>query len=48
MQNITQKIASDVTELVERYENKLSDIEKNVAQLEEKVSAHLKDMGFEA
>ena len=48
MQNITQKIASDVTELVERYENKLSDIEKNVAQLEEKVSAHLKAMGFEA
>lgn len=48
MQNITQKITSDVTELVERYENKLSDIEKNVAQFEEKVSAHLKEMGFEA
>lgn len=48
MQNITQQITSDVTELVERYENKLSDIEKNVNQLEAKVSAHLKAMGFEA
>ena len=46
MQNITQKIATDVTELVERYEHKLSDIEAEVSKLEKEVAAHLAQMGF--
>lgn len=46
MQNITQQIATDVTELVERYEHKLSDIDENVSNLEDRVASHLKEMGF--
>jgi type I restriction enzyme M protein len=36
-----------VTELADRYENTLPDLEATVADYETKVKNHLKEMGFE-
>ena len=43
----SHKIATRVTELADRYENKLPDLEASVADYETKVKNHLKEMGFE-
>lgn len=40
-------MANRICELAERYEKTLSKTEKEVAELEEKVKAHLERMGFE-
>ena len=40
-------IATRVTELADRYENTLPDLEATVADYETKVKNHLKEMGFE-
>lgn len=44
----SHKIATRVTELADRYENTLPDLEATVADYETKVKDHLKEMGFEA
>lgn len=43
---VTQKITSEIDGFASRYENKLSVLEKNVDDYEQKVSEHLKEMGF--
>ena len=43
----SHKIATRVTELADRYENTLPDLEATVADYETKVKNHLKEMGFE-
>lgn len=43
----SHKIATRVTELADRYENTLPDLEASVADYETKVKNHLKEMGFE-
>ena len=43
----SMKIAARVTELAERYENTLPELEATVADYETKVKNHLKEMGFE-
>lgn len=43
---VTQKITSEIDGLATRYENTLSELETEVQELESKVSAHLKEMGF--
>lgn len=43
----SHKIATRVTELADRYENTLPDLEATVADYEIKVKNHLKEMGFE-
>lgn len=42
----SMKIATRVTELANRYENTLPDLEATVADYETKVKNHLKEMGF--
>lgn len=42
----SMKIATRVTELADRYENTLPDLEATVADYETKVKNHLKEMGF--
>lgn len=42
----SHKIATRVTELADRYENTLPDLEATVADYETKVKNHLKEMGF--
>lgn len=46
MQQITQRLSSDVTAIVERYEQTLSAIDAKVSELEVKVNNHLAKMGF--
>jgi type I restriction enzyme M protein len=43
---VTHRITECVSELAERYEHTMPSLEKNVAELENKVKAHLKKMGF--
>ena len=43
----SHKIATRVTELADRYENTLPDLETTVADYETKVKNHLNEMGFE-
>lgn len=43
----SHKIATRVTELADRYEDTLPDLEATVADYETKVKDHLKEMGFE-
>lgn len=47
MQNIAQRISSDVTAVAERYESTLPEISDKVSEYEGKVLASLKEMGFE-
>jgi len=43
---VTHRIAGRVTELAERYEHTLPELEKDVTKLEAKVKSHLERMGF--
>lgn len=44
--HISQHLSNRIKELAERYENPLPAIDKEVADMESKVSAHLQKMGF--
>ena len=44
--SISHNLSARITELAERYESTLPEIEKEVADYEAKVKAHLKQMGF--
>lgn len=46
MQQVTQRLTADITVIVERYEQTLSVIDTDVADLEAKVNSHLAKMGF--
>lgn len=46
MQRISQRLNQRIKELAERYENTLPEILNSVKTHEEKVNAHLKNMGF--
>jgi type I restriction enzyme M protein len=46
MDLISQRLAQRVKELTERYETPLPGVSKNVNELENKVSVHLKEMGY--
>lgn len=46
MQQISQNLTTRVSELAERYEQTLSDIDAGIKDLEEKVKGHLLKMGF--
>jgi type I restriction enzyme M protein len=48
MDRISQALTQRVKELAERYESPLSVLENNVVNLREKVTAHLRKMGFQA
>jgi len=43
---ISQRLAARIKELAERYQNTLGELDKEVEDLEAKVSAHLKQMGL--
>ena len=45
--SISHNLSARITELAERYESTLPELEKEVAEYEAKVKAHLKQMGFE-
>lgn len=46
MQRIGQQLTSKVSALAERYAQTLPEIDAAIADLEAKVAAHLKQMGF--
>lgn len=46
MQRISQQLTSKVSALAERYAQTLPDIDAEIADLEAKVAAHLKQMGY--
>lgn len=46
MERISQKLARRIKELVERYENPLPELEKEVEVLDKEVESHLQGMGF--
>lgn len=46
MQSVTHRISSDITALVERYEDTLADLDRNVRDYEDEVNNYLKEMGF--
>lgn len=46
MQRISQQLTTKVTALAERYAQTLSEIDSEIADLEAKVNAHLKQMGY--
>ena len=46
MQRIGQQLSSKVSALAERYAQTLPEIDAEIAGLEAKVTAHLKQMGF--
>ena len=48
MDRVSQALTARVKELAERYETRLPDMAKRVADLEAKVNAHLAKMGFAA
>jgi type I restriction enzyme M protein len=45
--SISHNLSARITELAERYESTLPELEKEFAEYEAKVKAHLKQMGFE-
>jgi type I restriction enzyme M protein len=47
MEAISQTLAQRIKELATRYEKPLPQLTKQLADLEEKVNAHLYKMGFE-
>ena len=46
MERISQRLTQRIKELAERYETPLPNQTTEVAELENKVIAHLKEMGF--
>jgi type I restriction enzyme M protein len=46
MQQVGQQLTSSVIALVERYENTLPELNRNIENLKHKVTTHLKAMGF--
>lgn len=46
MQQISQNLTTRVSELAERYEQTLTEIDWEIVELEEKVKGHLQKMGF--
>jgi type I restriction enzyme M protein len=46
MERISQRLTKRIKALMERYEAPLSVIDKELAELESKVNAHLQKMGF--
>ena len=46
MQHISQQLTSKVSALAERYAQTLPEIDAEIADLEAKVAAHLKQMGY--
>lgn len=46
MQRISQQLTSKVLALAERYAQTLSEIDADIIDLEAKVAAHLKQMGY--
>jgi type I restriction enzyme M protein len=46
MERISQRLTQRVKELIERYESPLPEINKELAELEKKVTAHLAKMGY--
>lgn len=46
MQRISQQLTSKVSALAERYDQTLSEIDADITDLEAKVAAHLKQMGY--
>ena len=46
MERISQRLTQRIKELAERYETPLPQQTTQVAELEEKVTAHLQKMGF--
>ncbi len=44
--HVSQRLTNRIKELAERYETPLPEIEKEVIDLEKKVTSHLKNMGF--
>ena len=46
MQRISQQLTSKVSALAERYAQTLPEIDAEIADLEAKVAAHLKQMGY--
>lgn len=47
MQQVTQKLTSEVIAIAERYEQTLDDLNKEIEDWETRVTNHLKKMGFE-
>ena len=46
MQSVTHRIGTEVASLVERYENTLPELTKEVSEYENEVNGHLAEMGF--
>lgn len=46
MQSVTHRIGTEVALLVERYENTLPELTKEVSEYENEVNGHLAEMGF--
>lgn len=46
MQSVTHRIATDVTALVERYEDTMPELAQDVTNFENEVNGYLKEMGF--
>jgi type I restriction enzyme M protein len=46
MQRISQQLTSKVLALAERYAQTLPEIDADITDLEAKVAAHLKQMGY--
>jgi type I restriction enzyme M protein len=46
MERISQRLTGRIKELIERYESPLPEIDKELAELENKVNGHLQKMGF--
>ncbi len=44
LQNVVQKIVTEVTDLQERYENTLDELESNCKTLTDKVANYLKEL----
>lgn len=47
MQQVTQQLTSEVIAIAERYEQTLASLDREVANMENKVNKHLKEMGFD-
>lgn len=46
MQTVTHRIGTEVASLVERYENTLPELTKEVSEYESEVNGYLAEMGF--